>query len=73
MIKYLGIAVVACIGLSACSTGNRDVDCAGAMLGGAALGGLAGNQLGGGSGKSATTAIGAGAGAVAGSQVACDP
>ncbi|WP_424926855.1 glycine zipper 2TM domain-containing protein [Amaricoccus tamworthensis] len=71
MIRILSIAAVASIGLSACSTGNPDVDCAAGTIGGAALGGVIGDQFGGGDGNRATTAIGAGAGAVAGSQAAC--
>lgn len=47
---------------------NRDLQCAGGVLGGAAVGGLLGNQIGGGSGKQIATAVGAGAGAAVGTQ-----
>lgn len=61
--------------LSGCSTGNpqtdRNVRCAGGILGGATVGGLVGNQFGGGSGRSAATAVGAGAGAATGIAAAC--
>jgi outer membrane lipoprotein SlyB len=47
---------------------NRDLQCAGGVLGGAAVGGLLGNQIGGGTGKQIATAVGAGAGAAVGTQ-----
>ena len=47
---------------------NRDIDCAAGVLGGAAVGGLLGNQIGGGSGRALATAVGAGAGAAVGTQ-----
>jgi uncharacterized protein YcfJ len=47
---------------------NRQLDCAAGVLGGAAVGGLLGNQIGGGSGKAVATAVGAGAGAAVGTQ-----
>ena len=47
---------------------NRELQCAGGVLGGAALGGLLGNQIGGGTGKQIATAVGAGAGAAVGTQ-----
>eukprot|EP00581_Thalassiosira_minuscula_P035044 CAMPEP_0184453916 /NCGR_PEP_ID=MMETSP0740-20130409/18379_1 /TAXON_ID=385413 /ORGANISM="Thalassiosira miniscula, Strain CCMP1093" /LENGTH=76 /DNA_ID=CAMNT_0026825283 /DNA_START=40 /DNA_END=270 /DNA_ORIENTATION=- len=55
--------------LSGCSTGSvtqRDVECAGATVVGAVVGGALGNQLGGGSGQDILTA----GGAVAGGTVA---
>lgn len=48
---------------------NRELQCAGGVLGGAAVGGLVGNQIGGGSGKRLATAAGAGVGAAAGTQL----
>jgi len=48
---------------------NRELKCAGGVLGGAAVGGLLGNQIGGGSGKQLATAAGAGLGAAAGTQI----
>jgi outer membrane lipoprotein SlyB len=47
---------------------NRELQCAGGVLGGAAIGGLLGNQIGGGTGKQVATAVGAGAGAAVGTQ-----
>ena len=47
---------------------NRELQCAGGVLGGAAVGGLLGNQIGGGTGKRVATAVGAGAGAAVGTQ-----
>ncbi len=47
---------------------NRQIDCAAGVLGGAAVGGLLGNQIGGGSGRAVATAVGAGAGAAVGTQ-----
>ena len=43
-----------------------ELQCAGGVLGGAAVGGLLGNQIGGGTGKQIATAVGAGAGAAVG-------
>lgn len=71
MIKYLSIAALATIGLSACSTGNPDVDCAAGTAGGAVIGGLIGDQIGGGSGNKIATAAGATAGGVYGSRRTC--
>jgi outer membrane lipoprotein SlyB len=48
---------------------NRELQCAGGVLGGAAIGGILGNQVGGGTGKQVATAVGAGAGAAAGTQM----
>ncbi|KPA19996.1 hypothetical protein shim_39550 [Shimia sp. SK013] len=53
----------------ACTT-QRDVECAGASLTGAVVGGLIGNQLGGGSGKDVLTASGAAAGGLMANQAA---
>lgn len=68
----LGLTALVAAG---CTTGNPQTDaninCAGGILGGAAVGGLVGNQFGGGKGKAAMTALGAGAGAAAGTQAAC--
>jgi uncharacterized protein YcfJ len=47
---------------------QRQAQCAGGVLGGAAIGGLLGNQIGGGTGKQIATAVGAGAGAAVGTQ-----
>ena len=68
---YLLLALAAMAGASACTNNpqtNKELQCAGGVLGGAALGGLIGNQFGAGKGKSAMTAVGAGAGAAAGTQ-----
>jgi uncharacterized protein YcfJ len=73
MSKGLAFAVLAAVALagSGCTNNpqtNRELQCAGGVLGGAALGGLIGNQIGGGSGKQLATAAGAGLGAAAGTQ-----
>ena len=47
---------------------GRQLSCAGGVFGGAAAGGILGNQVGGGSGKDIATAVGAGLGALAGTQ-----
>ena len=48
---------------------NRELQCAGGVFGGAAVGGLLGNQIGGGSGRQLATAAGAGIGAGVGTQL----
>ncbi len=72
MIEKVALVAVACIALAGCTGNpetNREIECAGQVLGGAAVGGLLGNQVGSGKGKTAATAIGAGAGAAVGTQV----
>lgn len=66
IIAALGLAVAGC---TQNPQTNRELKCAGGVLGGAAVGGILGNQVGGGSGKSLATALGAGAGAAAGTQI----
>ena len=71
MRSLLVIAAVA-LAVAGCTQNpqtNRNLQCAGGVLGGAAVGGLLGNQVGGGSGKSLATAAGAGVGAAAGTQL----
>ncbi len=73
MKKGLAFAVLATVALagSGCTSNpqtNKELQCAGGVLGGAAIGGLLGNQIGGGTGKSVATAVGAGAGAAVGTQ-----
>lgn len=73
--KMIGIlAALASFGfLQACATTpqqQQQVGCVGATVTGAALGGLLGNQLGGGSGKEILTAGGAVAGGLAGNNAA---
>jgi len=73
MNKGLAFAVLAAVALagSGCTNNpqtNKELQCAGGVLGGAAIGGLLGNQIGGGSGKQVATAVGAGAGAAVGTQ-----
>jgi len=65
------LALVAAAGASGCTQNpqtNADLSCAGGVLGGAAVGGLLGNQIGGGSGKAIATAVGAGGGAAIGTR-----
>ncbi|PZQ47128.1 MAG: hypothetical protein DI556_18085 [Rhodovulum sulfidophilum] len=73
MNKSLILVALASLALAAGCTNNpqtnRELQCAGGVLGGAAVGGLIGNQIGGGTGKSVATAVGAGAGAAAGTQL----
>ena len=66
MIAALALAVAGC---TQNPQTNRELKCAGGVLGGAAVGGLLGNQIGGGSGKQLATAAGAGVGAAAGTQM----
>jgi uncharacterized protein YcfJ len=60
------------LAIAACAPGDnyqtRQLSCAGGVLGGAAAGGILGNQVGGGSGNDIATAVGAGLGALAGTQ-----
>jgi outer membrane lipoprotein SlyB len=67
---YKGLVMLGAVALvaAACTSNpqtNREIQCAGGVLGGAAVGGLLGNQIGGGTGKQVATAVGAGAGAAA--------
>ena len=65
----LAFAALAGAGCTQNPQTNRELQCAGGVLGGAAVGGILGNQIGGGSGKQIATAVGAGAGAAAGTQM----
>ena len=65
----LAVAALAAAGCTGNPQTNRELQCAGGVLGGAALGGLLGNQIGGGTGRQIATAVGAGAGAAAGTQL----
>jgi hypothetical protein len=60
------------VALAACAPAEtyqgRQLSCAGGVLGGAAAGGILGNQVGGGTGNDIATAVGAGLGALAGTQ-----
>jgi outer membrane lipoprotein SlyB len=60
-----GLAVAGCTDPQT----TRQAQCAGGVLGGAAVGGILGNQIGGGTGRQIATAVGAGAGAAAGTQL----
>lgn len=75
----VGAAVIMIAGLAACASTpsyHAREGCAHPNYGGAVIGGLAGGligaQVGSGSGRTAATAIGAGTGAVIGSQVNCE-
>lgn len=67
IVLVLGVAL-ATAGCTNDPKTNKELKCAGGVLGGAAVGGLIGNQIGGGSGKQLATAAGAGLGAAAGTQ-----
>ena len=72
MKKGLLLLALAAMVVSGCATdpvATRRMQCAGGVLGGAAVGGILGNQIGGGKGKQVATAVGAGAGAAAGTQL----
>ena len=58
-------AILGCIVISGCNATNENIG----TLSGAVIGGVVGNQFGGGSGKIATTAIGALAGGVIGGNI----
>lgn len=62
----LGLAVAGC---SADPQTRRELECGAGVLGGAAVGGILGNQIGGGQGKAIATGVGAGAGAAVGTQL----
>lgn len=68
VVVLLAFAALAAAGCTSNPQTNRELQCAGGVLGGAAVGGLLGNQIGGGSGKQIATAVGAGAGAAVGTQ-----
>jgi len=76
------IALIAALGLSACATTSpyggtisaQDVNCGAGVLGGAVLGGLAGNQIGKGQGQDLATAAGATVGGLIGAtRPQCQP
>ena len=70
MRKGLILLAFAAVAASGCTDPQtqREVQCAGGVLGGAAVGGLLGNQIGGGTGRQIATAVGAGAGAAVATQ-----
>jgi uncharacterized protein YcfJ len=72
VIKQSAALILPFLALSACAPAEtyqgRQLSCAGGVLGGAAVGGLLGNQVGGGTGQDIATAVGAGLGALAGTQ-----
>lgn len=66
------ILVALALAAAGCTTNpqtNKELQCAGGVLGGAAVGGILGNQVGGGTGKRVATAVGAGTGAAVGTQL----
>ncbi len=72
-ISLLCVAL-ATTGVAACaptSENQRSANCIVGTAGGAALGGIVGNQFGGGTGKTLATAAGATAGGLAGASAAC--
>ena len=68
LVAALGLTLLIPAGCTNNPQTNNELACAGGVLGGGAVGGLLGNQLGSGKGKQAMTAVGAGAGAAAGTQ-----
>ena len=72
MVKMRHALVPLLLVMAACAPAEnyqgRQLSCAGGVLGGAAAGGILGNQIGGGNGKDLATALGAGLGALAGTQ-----
>lgn len=64
----LAVALAALAGCTADPATNRQMACAGTIFGGAAVGGLLGNQIGNGGGQQLATAAGAGIGAGLGTQ-----
>lgn len=68
------IATSAILALAACQPTNErqaNANCVVGTTGAAVLGGIAGNQVGGGTGQDLATAAGAAAGGLAGSSVFC--
>jgi uncharacterized protein YcfJ len=78
---YRIAVTVAALGLAGCATGvpggtmsAQDVNCGAGVLGGAVLGGLAGNQIGKGQGQDLATAAGATVGGLLGAtRPQCQP
>ena len=70
VVVLLAFAALVGAGCSSNPQTNKELKCAGGVLGGAAIGGILGNQIGGGTGKQVATAVGAGAGAAVGTQAA---
>jgi outer membrane lipoprotein SlyB len=72
VVKNRNVIVLFLLVLAACAPAQtyqgRQLSCAGGVLGGAAAGGILGNQIGGGTGQDIATAVGAGLGALAGTQ-----
>lgn len=71
MKKGLVLVAFVALAVSGCTNNpqtNKELQCAGGVLGGAAVGGLIGNQLGSGHGNQLATAAGAGIGAGVGTQ-----
>lgn len=64
----LAAAAVLAAGCTSNPQTNREIECAAGVFGGAAVGGLLGNQVGKGTGRQVATAAGAGVGAAAGTQ-----
>ncbi|WP_375688225.1 glycine zipper 2TM domain-containing protein [Pseudooceanicola sp. LIPI14-2-Ac024] len=69
LLAFAGVAM-----LAACEPRNArqaDANCVVGTTGAAVVGGIAGNQIGGGSGRTLATALGAAAGGLAGSSSFC--
>lgn len=68
------VALSAIVALAACEPQNErqaNANCIVGTAGGAVVGGIAGNQVGGGTGQDLATAAGAAAGGLAGSSALC--
>ena len=77
----LALAVASLVALAACQapsgsqgrggSSNSEFNCIAGTIGGAVVGGLLGSTIGGGRGRTAATALGAGAGGYVGNQMGC--
>ncbi|NLY28260.1 MAG: glycine zipper 2TM domain-containing protein [Alcaligenaceae bacterium] len=54
------------------SSGNSEFNCIAGTIGGAVIGGMLGSTIGGGRGRTAATAVGAGAGGYIGNRMGCN-
>jgi len=74
VIVLLGLGLLAACQAPSGSRGqssNSEFNCIAGTVGGAVVGGLLGNSIGGGRGRTATTAVGIGAGGYLGNRMGC--